>query len=655
MAECQVIYEGVNGNAGIQILDNGAFFYLKDAQRVQWAHSCAETTDGRKISTKTAQRKEILTQDESNGRVISAYYEENELILEQRFFLSADGWISIKVILTDTCGQTVTRKLVPIITPYPDKSGKPVFLSLNQKMLLIPYDNDMWVRYESAPLRPGRTSYDVTAIFDPASYEGMVIGALDHNVWKNAITCAFEDARSVMAYSGVADFCTHDTQPHGCVNGDSVESARLIMMWCDDIRRGMETYGDLCAREHPPITWKNGVIFGYNTFSGLGSNLSLDAWQTAGDLIHNLPSFHGENGTTYINLDGAFGLNQERVRQMTEAFHARGQKVGTYAAPFVGHPKLGLDRVIDEKSGTRVRDLLLCGWDGKPLPAVDGLMPLDCTHPMWETYTRSIIRKIINEGFDYLKIDFISHGAMEGKFFNSEIKTGRMALSRAYKIILDEINKANRPIFISLSIAPLFPAGYGHARRCCCDSFGHIEDVQYVLNALTYGWWVSGRLYQYNDPDHTVLYQSVIDGRSSTTIEEARSRYNASVISGTVMLLSDDFGPSNANALLSTARAQKLADQPEINALARLGHTFKPIELQDGSTAVFTLKADNSRYIACFNFSAEPQTVHVKANQAGFPNDGALIDFNRHISWNFDGEITCTLSPMDSAILKLIQ
>ena len=91
-------------------------------------------------------------------------------------------------------------------------------------------------------------------------------------------------------------------------------------------------------------------------------------------------------------------------------------------------------------------------------------------------------------------------------------------------------------IFVSLSISPLFPAGRGHARRCCCDAFGHPEDVRYVLNALNFGWWTQGSLYAFNDPDHTVLYNSVVDGRGPTGLCSARSRYYASVISGTVML-----------------------------------------------------------------------------------------------------------------------
>lgn len=47
-------------------------------------------------------------------------------------------------------------------------------------------------------------------------------------------------------------------------------------------------------------------------------------------------------------------------------------------------------------------------------------------------------------------------------------------LNAAYQFI-DELlkpEKTGKPFFISLSIAPLFPNGYGHARRFSCDAFG---------------------------------------------------------------------------------------------------------------------------------------------------------------------------------------
>ena len=66
-----------------------------------------------------------------------------------------------------------------------------------------------------------------------------------------------------------------------------------------------------------------------------------------------------------------------------------------------------------------------------------------------------------------------------------------MALNYAYSVLSEKIDRAGREIFVSLSIAPLFPTFLGHSRRCCCDAFGHHEDVRYVLNALNFAWWTN--------------------------------------------------------------------------------------------------------------------------------------------------------------------
>lgn len=125
---------------------------------------------------------------------------------------------------------------------------------------------------------------------------------------------------------------------------------------------------------------------------------------------------------------------------------------------------------------------------------------------------RATIRHLIDLGVDYIKIDFLSHGSVEGAHYRPEF-TGRMALNYAYSVLSEEIDRAGREIFVSLSIAPLFPTFLGHSRRCCCDAFGHHEDVRYVLNALNFAWWTNHRLYTFNDPDHVSLCHSVVDGR----------------------------------------------------------------------------------------------------------------------------------------------
>ena len=115
---------------------------------------------------------------------MTARYCHGALRLHQMVTAYDGGELTVQVKLHDTRGKTATRFLAPVVTPYPTWDERPLFLSLDQKMLVVPYDNDMWSRYESAVPACGRESYDVTALYDERTQEGFVLGALDFSVWK---------------------------------------------------------------------------------------------------------------------------------------------------------------------------------------------------------------------------------------------------------------------------------------------------------------------------------------------------------------------------------------------------------------------------------------------------------------------------------------
>jgi len=643
------------GKCAIRMLDNGAVCYVLDGNKIRPFHSAAEVVDGRRIDTRSAKCRSTETEDVPDGLKIVTSFGENGLLLKRELLLHSSGELTVRLTLSEKKRSTVrSRYLAPIDAPYPDKDGKPLFLSLDQKMLLVPYDNDMWSRYESTVPNPGKTSYDITAIFDEETYEGLVVGSLDHDVWKNAISWAAHDARAFTAYCGAADAGTHDIMPHGAVSGEEVSSARFVMFWCDDIREGMERYGSLCTEAVPPRPWDGGPIFGWNSFSALGMGLRLSHWEEAGDFIHKeLPEFHDGNGVSYINLDACFGMSHKEIRRIVDKLHSRGQKAGWYGAPCIN--MTGLEMLPIPGTLIPMKVLFLEDDKGRPLPPADGSRPLDVTHPLWEKYARDQIRTVLDLGFDYIKLDFLSHGAVEG-VHHLKNYTGRMALHHAYEILADEIGKADREVFVSLSIAPLFPYFLGNARRCCCDSFGHTEDVRYVLNALNFAWWTNRTLYHYNDPDHLALFHSVIDGRGETTEAEARSRYLSGIISGTLMILSDNYGPQGDGERISAARerTKALANGPQLNALARLGKAFRPVELRSDTTPFYTLQHEGRYYAAVFNFSKEEQTLSFRASRGGLPERGTARDLRTGLDMGYYGNFSVTLPGHDCAVFEVI-
>src|SRR5579864_9839761 len=77
------------------------------------------------------------------------------------------------------------------------------------------------------------------------------------------------------------------------------------------------------------------------------------------------------------------------------------------------------------------------------------------------------VNRFLGAGFDYIKLDFLSHGALEGVHYDSSVRTGMQAYNEGMRYVL---NALGGRMFVSLSIAPLFPYQYGHSRRIACDA-----------------------------------------------------------------------------------------------------------------------------------------------------------------------------------------
>lgn len=633
--------------------DKGTFSYYKNDKKLLHFYGQAILETGVELDTRYSRliRAEVkddkLTDSGAGmGDRLEVSFQSEQGIQFTEIIRITEETLSVQCVLTGEENEEIlAKRLVPMVMEAPDKDYPDFLRSLWTKMLLVPYDNTMWVRYEAVPLRPGRTSYDVTAVFEEESLEGIVIGAIDFDVWKNGIICSGNDARVLKACSGLADLETHDKMEHGIVRGNKVASSRFVLLHGMDYRDLLEHYGDIVNRKNPILSWKEGVPFGWNSWSGLAFRLNEKNYREAGRFLREeLMRVGYHNGqTTYVNLDaGWHRIPEKKLIELVAELHAKGQKAGIYAAPFAWFGQ-EVEEEIPGTEGHCYKEILLKDNNGELLPRVDGAIPMDITHPIWKQHMAWQAEKFLEWGFDYVKLDFLSHGAMEGVHYNKAVMTGRQAITEGYEFLKEHFSeeKAGRPFFISLSIAPLFPCGYGHARRFSCDAFGLAEDTEYVLNALTYAWWQSGRLYSFNDPDHISLYQSFCADRSSL-FGEARARYTAAVIAGTVMMLSDDYGMGEANCpvgennedtennkdteeklvLESRKRAKLLAQTEKINHIAVAGKSFRPVETA-GTTAsnFFTLKLEGKHYMALFHWKKEKEEVEFDMKRAGLPID----------------------------------
>ena len=313
---------------------------------------------------------------------------------------------------------------------------------------------------------------------------------------------------------------------------------------------------------------------------------------------------------------------------------------GIYFCPFTdwsGNP----ESVIREAPEYKMKDLYI-RVNGEPVK-FDGAPALDPTHPATKARIKRQLEQFIEWGYEYVKIDFMAHGTYESdKYFDSGITTGTQAYNHGMAYI-DSI--VDNRMWINLSIAPLFPANYAHSRRISCDAWNKVKDTEYVLNALSSGWWLD-RVYHYNDADH-VVYEGATDG-------ENRMRITSSAITG-VYFLGDDLSKTGDRG--AKARAIKNTGNRAINAMARSCKSFRPVEHAVGTAAadMFVNSDDRFIYVAIFNFSeqAVEKTLPLRRIGLSEATDYRAVELWSGDSHKLRGAITTHIAPLDVKVFRI--
>jgi alpha-galactosidase len=652
----------------------------RDGQKLMGITSAAQLEDGRQISASAYATHELDKPLHAASTVSGQEYTIRSTaaglptLLQHIWLHNGKPSISIEAELEAKTGTVGTRHFDAVMI----KGANSVQIegSKSLRVLHVPFDNDMWFRYNSVAavdLKPEQTftSEEVTAIYDNSSRHALILGSITHDTWKTAIEAHAVNGQisDLDIYGGISSPTgvrtdTHDTVPHGIVHGAHVVSPRIFIGSYSDWRGGLEAYGAANAAIHAPLKWAAGAPMGWNSWASYADKIDYKRYLSSAAFIRDklVPLGFGNRKVIYVNLD-AFWSKLDAVQlsdavATIKAMHgADGTRFepGIYWTPFA-YWSDDFDAYVEGTNMKyRYRDILLKAPDGSFLPKVDGGLAIDPSHPGAKARASYFLQQFQKLGFQYLKIDFLSHGALEGVHFDPAVQTGIQAYNLGMKQIVDET--ANR-MFISLSIAPLFPSGYGHARRLSCDTKGHIsggdQSTEYMLNSLTYGWWTSKNLY-ITDPDHVVLGDKADLGARS--VVEGKSRLLSAIISGGMVL--------DSSRLADDPQGQEMAQAVYSNhgwwSVAAEGKTFRPIEGNTGdkATDVFVRSSEHGAYVAVFNYDEKhPQTITIPLGRIdpklASSSSIAVIDVASESSLpSAHADVKVELSPSESTLLEL--
>lgn len=542
--------------------------------------------------------------------------------LQQLFYFYPDKSYFLTEAYIVSEESTSSNYIAPVVT---ETSNAFLAANASNRVLSVPFDNDAWIGYSSLALSVDSVSFEVTSIYCGDTREGLVVGSVEHDTWKTGIrysTSGNQKLNRLECFGGISHRLTHDidatgSKPHGSISGTRLKSPKLMVGMFDDWRKGLESYGEANALIAPPRKWTKGNIFGWNSWGAMAEKLNFTGALDVSDFIStNLqPNNFTNDGTAYVILDSYWdNLTDYQLRTFAKQCVDNGQVPGIYWSPFSDWGENG-SRTM-EGSSYHYGDAYLY-VNGQPKKIAS--RALDPTHPGTRERMSYFINRFKDLGYKYIKFDFLNNGILEAdSYYDKNITTGVQAYNSGMKYLAE---LCGDDMFMALSIAPAFPAQYGNSRRITCDAWGAKEDTEYVMNGLSYGWWLD-RVYTFNDADHLVLH------KDNYNEDENRMRITSGVITGTY-ILGDNFSQKGTCIGDPAARlkAEKFATNAEVNDIARIGKSFYPIEGAKASGKngwgrnrgenLFMLDTDECLYVAAFNYNQTPLSNNIKLSRLG--------------------------------------
>ena len=444
--------------------------------------------------------------------------------------------------------------------------------------------------------RAGRFVSDLmTAVFSPECRRSIVAGFVTTGDQMSQIWLDRE-AQTLAAWS----YADGITVPPG----GKMRSERLLIEPTRAPLEAMERYGDALGRAmhgRPSADIATGWCSWYQYGQGVSEEAvlaNLEALSRKGRYALAVEYVQIDDGWQadigdWLDVNGKF---PHGLRWLVERIHEAGFKAGLWLAPFLIGKK---SRLWKEHPEWAVQYK-----PGKPFIAMQNwgqdCYALDLTRPEVIEWLKFVVRTVCEEwGFDYVKIDFIYAGAVDGMRCDAEVTR-----AQAYRRGLEAIREAVGERFVLGCGNPMGASvGLVDGARISPDVApfwkppGRPEDperyrmsepsaLNAIRNTMT-RWWMHGRLWQ-NDPDCLLVRSE----ETALTEDEVRTLATVIAMSGGMVADSDDL------ARLSDERRQWLS-----MLLPPSGKAARPIDLFESDVSrLLELDCGSHRMLAVFNW-----------------------------------------------------
>ncbi len=534
-------------------------------------------------------------------------------------------------------GVKLFSRYISPLAVLPGHKGSCHIQGAMPRILDAPFDNDNWAGAVTRSWPAKGISYEFSALYNQASFSGIVMGSVQHDRWKTGIAyrTASQDGLldSLLVYGGVATADdkslpalyggydgTHDHAPHGVVSGTVVQSPGVFLCG-GDIRTALEKYGAINARINGSLRWNREAPVYWNSFGvedvlGARHIMMPDGVKQVSDFIRSMNYFNSHNPVLSIDSYDQSIYTTPVLSAIGSYAAARNQRMGFYCIPFaVWTWKDSLNKLLPGTQ-TILRDVVLRDTANQPIFYKEGnfgAYAIDPTHPATRAMMVHALQKAKIIHASFIKIDFLTAGALETPaHYDTSVQTGMQAYNKGMQLLKHLVDSIMGPdVFITQAISPLFPSQYAHTRFISTDVYSHLRDDEpgfphygstgASLANGSFMWWVKGSLWPYTNLDVCIMKN--FQHNPDLSEQDIKVRLYAMMVMGSI--LGDG---SDLRNPLAVQRARKYINNKALCDYFSHPRVFTPLRMADGDgmdqQLSFYLKGDTTT-LAMFNFSRQ--------------------------------------------------